>query len=203
MTDDIVVTTSKDILTVLGTDAEPKVISSPLAIRWGSGSTRKRAIGKLLVDHRGGLGSDFHTPTRDKWNKAIQKLGIDLSSYLVKLVTPSSINSAQCQLSASVLFKQSFKRVLACRELLWPSTTAPKVLVAPSVREITGTASPLKAFKANDGIPGGMISKSSLKSGNLILSWLVCRPTHGKDQKPLPQELKVCSASSWPLWRSG
>lgn len=44
-------------------------------------------------------------------------------------------------------------------------------------QEITGTASPLKAFKAKMASQIGTISRSKLRNGSQTLSWLAFLPT--------------------------
>lgn len=78
MTDDIAVTTSKDILTVLGTDAEPKGYLVALGYSgWEAGQLESELSENSWLTIEADSDLIFNTPTRDKWNKAIQKLGID------------------------------------------------------------------------------------------------------------------------------
>lgn len=78
MTDDIAVTTSKDILTVLGTDAEPQGYIVALGYSgWEAGQLENELSDNSWLTIEADSDLIFNTPTRDKWNKAIQKLGID------------------------------------------------------------------------------------------------------------------------------
>ncbi|WP_277208535.1 YqgE/AlgH family protein [Vibrio misgurnus] len=77
MTDQIVVTTSKDILTVLGTDAEPENYIVALGYSgWATGQLEMELKENAWLTIEADPELIFNTPIHQKWQKAIQKLGI-------------------------------------------------------------------------------------------------------------------------------
>ncbi|MGC9422208.1 MULTISPECIES: YqgE/AlgH family protein [Vibrio] len=78
MTDDISVTTSKDILSVLGTDAEPNGYIVALGYAgWSPGQLEKELTENSWLTIEADADLIFDTPVHEKWHKAIKKLGID------------------------------------------------------------------------------------------------------------------------------
>lgn len=78
MTDDISVTTSKDILAVLGTEAEPSGYLVTLGYSgWSPGQLEKELTENSWLTIEADAELIFNTPVHEKWYKAIQKLGID------------------------------------------------------------------------------------------------------------------------------
>ena len=78
MTDDIAVTTSKDILTVLGTEAEPSGYIVALGYSgWSPGQLEDELAENSWLTIEADPELIFNTPIHEKWNKAIQKLGIN------------------------------------------------------------------------------------------------------------------------------
>ncbi|MCR9422023.1 YqgE/AlgH family protein [Vibrio sp. RM-69-4] len=78
MSDDIAVTTSKDILTVLGTDAEPSHYLVALGYSgWEPGQLELELAENSWLTIEADPDVIFNTPIHDKWNQAIKKLGID------------------------------------------------------------------------------------------------------------------------------
>ncbi|MBL4763845.1 MAG: YqgE/AlgH family protein [Colwellia sp.] len=80
LNDDIMVTTSKDILLALGTEKEPEQFMVTLGYAgWGPGQleTELQANSWLTID----ADSDilFNTPIEQRWQKATEKLGIDIA----------------------------------------------------------------------------------------------------------------------------
>jgi putative transcriptional regulator len=80
LNDDIMITTSKDILLALGTDKEPEQYMVTLGYAgWGPGQleTELQANSWLTID----ADSDilFNTPIEQRWQKATKKLGIDIA----------------------------------------------------------------------------------------------------------------------------
>ncbi|MBF9001404.1 MULTISPECIES: YqgE/AlgH family protein [Vibrio] len=77
MTDDIAVTTSKDILTVLGTDAEPTGYIVALGYSgWDAGQLETELAENSWLTIEADAELIFNTPVSEKWNKAIARLGI-------------------------------------------------------------------------------------------------------------------------------
>ncbi len=78
MTDHISVTTSKDILSVLGTEAEPKSYIVALGYSgWTAGQLEKELAENSWLTVEADPRVIFDTPAQERWNKAIQMLGVD------------------------------------------------------------------------------------------------------------------------------
>jgi putative transcriptional regulator len=78
MTDDIAVTTSKDILAVLGTDAEPSDYVVALGYAgWEAGQLEQELAENSWLTIEADAELIFSTPMHEKWNHAIKKLGIE------------------------------------------------------------------------------------------------------------------------------
>ncbi|NAW99054.1 MULTISPECIES: YqgE/AlgH family protein [unclassified Vibrio] len=78
MSDDIAVTTSKDILAVLGTDAEPSHYLVALGYSgWEPGQLELELAENSWLTIEADPEVIFNTPIHDKWNQAIKKFGID------------------------------------------------------------------------------------------------------------------------------
>lgn len=78
MSDDLAVTTSKDILSVLGTDAEPSNYLVALGYSgWEPGQLELELSENSWLTIEADPEVIFNTPIHDKWNQAIKKLGID------------------------------------------------------------------------------------------------------------------------------
>lgn len=78
MTDDIAVTTSKDILCVLGTEAEPNGYIVALGYSgWSPGQLEQELTENSWLTIEADADVIFDTPVHEKWQKAIQKLGIN------------------------------------------------------------------------------------------------------------------------------
>lgn len=80
LSDDIMITTSKDILMALGTEKAPEQFMVTLGYAgWGPGQleTELQANSWLTID----ADSDilFNTPIEQRWQKATEKLGIDIA----------------------------------------------------------------------------------------------------------------------------
>jgi putative transcriptional regulator len=80
LNDDIMITTSKDILLALGTNKAPEQFMVTLGYAgWGPGQleTELQANSWLTID----VDSDilFNTPIEQRWQKATEKLGIDIA----------------------------------------------------------------------------------------------------------------------------
>jgi putative transcriptional regulator len=77
MTDDLAVTTSKDILTVLGTAAEPSRYLVALGYSaWEAGQLENELSDNAWLTIEADPEVIFNTPIHEKWSKAVQKLGI-------------------------------------------------------------------------------------------------------------------------------
>lgn len=78
MTDQISVTTSKDILSVLGTSAEPDDYIVALGYAgWSAGQLEQELSENSWLTIEADPKLLFSTPVHEKWNSAIKKLGID------------------------------------------------------------------------------------------------------------------------------
>lgn len=78
MTDQITVTTSKDILSVLGTSAEPSDYIVALGYSgWAAGQLEQELSDNSWLTIEADPELIFSTPMHEKWNKAIKKLGIE------------------------------------------------------------------------------------------------------------------------------
>ncbi len=77
MTDDISVTTSKDILTVLGTEAEPSNYLVALGYSgWEAGQLESELAENSWLTIEANPDIIFETPIQDRWKKAVEMLGI-------------------------------------------------------------------------------------------------------------------------------
>ncbi|MDW6001922.1 YqgE/AlgH family protein [Vibrio mangrovi] len=77
MTDELSVTTSKDILAVLGTDAEPSRYLVALGYSgWEAGQLESELAENSWLTIEADPEVIFNTPVHEKWNKAVKKLGI-------------------------------------------------------------------------------------------------------------------------------
>lgn len=78
MTPEISVTTSKDILSVLGTNAEPSDYLVALGYAgWDAGQLEKELSDNSWLTIEADPELIFSTPVHEKWDKAIKKLGIE------------------------------------------------------------------------------------------------------------------------------
>ncbi|MFV0575244.1 MAG: YqgE/AlgH family protein [Vibrio sp.] len=80
ISDTLAVTTSKDILTVLGTEAEPKHFLVTLGYSgWDAGQLEQELLDNSWLTAPADLDIIFKTPVKDRWKKAVQSLGISVS----------------------------------------------------------------------------------------------------------------------------
>ncbi|MCW8335734.1 YqgE/AlgH family protein [Vibrio sp. SCSIO 43135] len=78
MTDEISVTTSKDILSVLGTEAEPNSYIIALGYSgWEAGQLETELAENSWLTIEADPDVIFNTPIRERWRTAVQMLGID------------------------------------------------------------------------------------------------------------------------------
>lgn len=78
MTDDLAVTTSKDILAILGTSAEPKDYIVALGYAgWSTGQLENEIAENSWLTTEADPSIIFDTPIHEKWSQSIKKLGID------------------------------------------------------------------------------------------------------------------------------
>ncbi|WP_047046207.1 YqgE/AlgH family protein [Vibrio mexicanus] len=78
MTDKISVTTSKDILSVLGTEAEPNSYLVALGYSgWEAGQLENELAENSWLTIEADPDVIFNTPITERWQKAVQMLGID------------------------------------------------------------------------------------------------------------------------------
>ncbi|SIO92777.1 YqgE/AlgH family protein [Vibrio spartinae] len=77
MTDELSVTTSKDILTVLGTDVEPSHYLVALGYSgWEAGQLESELTDNSWLTIEADPEVIFDTPIHEKWNRAVKTLGI-------------------------------------------------------------------------------------------------------------------------------
>lgn len=80
MTDEISVTTSKDILSVLGTEAEPNNYLVTLGYAgWEAGQLEIELSENSWLTVEANPDVIFDTPINERWQKAVQMLGIDVA----------------------------------------------------------------------------------------------------------------------------
>lgn len=80
MTDNISVTTSRDILSVLGTEAEPNKYLVALGYSgWEAGQLEVELSENSWLTIEADPDVIFNTPINERWQKAVQMLGIDAS----------------------------------------------------------------------------------------------------------------------------
>lgn len=80
VTPDLSVTTSKDILTVLGTEAEPKHYLVTLGYSgWDAGQLEQELLDNSWLTTPADMDIIFHTPAHSRWKKAVQSLGINVA----------------------------------------------------------------------------------------------------------------------------
>lgn len=78
MTEKLSVTTSKDILSVLGTEAEPKNYIVALGYSgWTAGQLENELAENSWLTVEADPSVIFETPVQDRWYKAVQMLGVD------------------------------------------------------------------------------------------------------------------------------
>ncbi|GAJ77996.1 LOW QUALITY PROTEIN: YqgE protein [Vibrio sp. JCM 18905] len=83
MTDDLAVTTSRDILSVLGTEAEPSDYLVALGYSgWSAGQLENELVENSWLTIEATPEIIFNTPINERWKKAVEKLGIDPPSHL-------------------------------------------------------------------------------------------------------------------------
>lgn len=80
VTSDLNVTTSKDILTVLGTEAEPKHYLVTLGYSgWDAGQLEQELLNNSWLTTPADMDIIFHTPVHARWKQAVQSLGISVA----------------------------------------------------------------------------------------------------------------------------
>lgn len=81
MTADLCMTTSKDILTVLGTEAAPIHYLVALGYAaWDSGQLEKEIAENSWLTIEADNSIMFNTPLDERWHKSITKMGIDIAN---------------------------------------------------------------------------------------------------------------------------
>lgn len=80
LSDDVMITTSKDILLALGTDDAPENYIVTLGYAgWEPGQLEKEMQENAWLNTRADSEILFKTPIEDRWKKATEKLGIDVA----------------------------------------------------------------------------------------------------------------------------
>lgn len=80
LSDDIMITTSKDILLALGTDNAPEEYMVTLGYAgWEAGQLEKEMQENTWLNTPADKEILFNTPIEDRWKKATEKLGIDIA----------------------------------------------------------------------------------------------------------------------------
>ncbi|MCG7499030.1 YqgE/AlgH family protein [Vibrio sp. Of7-15] len=81
MTDQITVTTSKDILAILGTESEPDKFLVTLGYAgWDAGQLEKELSENTWLTIEADPAVIFNTPINERWQKAVQQLGINVAN---------------------------------------------------------------------------------------------------------------------------
>jgi putative transcriptional regulator len=84
MTSEIVVTTSADILSVLGTQAEPERYLVALGYSgWQTGQLENELTDNSWLTIEADAELIFNTPVHEKWTRAVKKLGIEPSQLSI------------------------------------------------------------------------------------------------------------------------
>lgn len=79
LSDDIMITTSKDILEQLGTDAAPDKFLLTLGYAgWEAGQLERELAENSWLTIPADADIMFNTPVQERWQKATEKLGIDI-----------------------------------------------------------------------------------------------------------------------------
>lgn len=80
LSDDIMITTSKDILMALGTDDAPEKFIVTLGYAgWGPGQLEEEIKANSWLTTPADSAILFNTPVEQRWKKATEKLGIDMA----------------------------------------------------------------------------------------------------------------------------
>ncbi|MFA0084100.1 YqgE/AlgH family protein [Vibrio sp. E150_011] len=80
ITEKLSVTTSKDILAVLGTDAQPEDYLVALGYAgWDAGQLETELADNSWLTIEADTSVIFDTPVKDRWHSAVQMLGIDIA----------------------------------------------------------------------------------------------------------------------------
>lgn len=80
LSDDIMITTSKDILMALGTDEAPDMFIVTLGYAgWGPGQLEQELQNNAWLTTTADSKILFKTPIEQRWKKATEKLGIDIA----------------------------------------------------------------------------------------------------------------------------
>lgn len=78
LTDNLTVTTSKDVLTLLGTEDEPEQFIIVLGYSgWGAGQLEQELLHNSWLTIEADPAIIFDTPIHQRWEKALKQLGID------------------------------------------------------------------------------------------------------------------------------
>lgn len=84
MTDDLSVTTSKDILSVLGTEAEPQHYVVALGYSgWTAGQLENELAENSWLTVEADPSVIFDTPVQERWQKAVKMLGVEPSQLSI------------------------------------------------------------------------------------------------------------------------
>ena len=82
LSQDVMITTSKDILMALGTDDAPEAYVVTLGYAgWGPGQLEKEILENSWLTTPADAEIIFKTPIEMRWKKATEKLGIDLAHF--------------------------------------------------------------------------------------------------------------------------
>jgi len=80
LSDDVMITTSKDILMALGTELQPENFMVTLGYAgWGPGQLEQEILDNSWLTVPADNQILFNTPIEQRWQKATEKLGIDLA----------------------------------------------------------------------------------------------------------------------------
>lgn len=139
ISDNTVMTTSRDVLETLGTDKQPSDVLVALGYAsWEKGQLEQEILDNAWLTAPADLNILFKTPIADRWREAAKLIGVDI------LTMPGG----RARLMSGTLLAFDF------------GTKSIGVAVG---QRITGTARPLPAIKAQDGTPDWNIIERLLK----------------------------------------
>ena len=130
ISDNTVMTTSRDVLETLGTDKQPSDVLVALGYAsWEKGQLEQEILDNAWLTAPADLNILFKTPIADRWREAAKLIGVDIRHHAW---------CGRTRLMSGTLFAFDF------------GTKSIGVAVG---QRITGTARPLPAIKAQDGTP--------------------------------------------------
>ena len=138
ISDNTVVTTSRDVLETLGTANQPSEVLVALGYASGKGQLEQEILDNARLTAPADMNILFKTPIADRWRDAAKLIGIDI-----------------------LTMRRCGARVMSGTLLAFDFGT--KSIGVAVGQRITGTARPLTALKANDGTPDWNLIERLLK----------------------------------------